>query len=322
LNSVLFRVSFLGLVVFVLALAVLVNIAHARGRVKGVEPGKDRAMTILHGGLKRSYLLHVPAGYRPDRAWPLVFVLHGGGGDGARVAKLTRFSREADRAGFIVVYPDAVNRHWNDGRRVQRFRAQREGVDDVGFVAALVERLAKDLGVDTNRVYATGISNGGMMCHRLGCEISGRIAAIAPVAASMPAPLLDSCRPAQPVSVLAINGTADPLVPFEGGAVGLLKKRGRVASVAQTVAAWIQANQCAARPETTLLPDTDPRDGVRVRRETWSGGRNGSEVILYTVEGGGHTWPGGTERLRRFGRTCRDIDATALIWQFFERHSR
>jgi polyhydroxybutyrate depolymerase len=122
------------------------------------------------------------------------------------------------------------------------------------------------------------------------------------------------------VSVLAINGTADRLVPFEGGGVGLLKKRGLVLSVAQTVAAWVRANGCTAGPDTVLLPDVDPDDGTRVRRETWTGGSNGSEVVLYTVDGGGHTWPDGTARARQFGRTCRDIDATELIWQFFQQH--
>lgn len=282
--------------------------------------GRDLSQHIRHDRIERSYLLHLPAGYDSTRQWPLVFMLHGGGGSAVAAAKLTGFSRMADTAGFIVVYPEAVNRHWNDGRRVRLFRAHREEVDDVGFFAALGDRLARDLAVDTTRVFAAGISNGGMMCHRLGCELSGRIAAIAPVAASMPAPLVDNCRPERPVSVLAISGTADPLVPYDGGSVGLIRKRGRVVSVDRAIAAWVIANGCTVGPDTSLLPDNDPDDGTRVRRQTWTGGRDGSEVVLFTVEGGGHTWPGGAARPRQFGPTSRDIDAAELIWQFFQQH--
>ena len=340
------RVAVAGVVLVALVLFVLVNVARGQGKVKDVKAGTDQAGSVVYGGLRRTYLLHIPSGFDKERPWPLVFVLHGGGGDGAKVAKLTGFSAEADsarllsrgQAGFIVCYPDAVNHHWNDGRQVRRFKSQRDAIDDVGFIAALIDRFAKDLNVDRQRVYATGISNGGMMCHRLGCELSDRIAAIGPVAAGIPEPLSQalgtvpgfpagipgdsSRRPENSVSVLAINGTNDPLVPYEGGGVGLYHKRGEVLSVVRTISFWVAADSCSPKPETTDIPDVDPHDGIKVVRERYSGGRDSSEVILYRVEGGGHTWPSGARRVARFGKTARDIDATEVIWEFFERHTR
>ena len=316
------RVAAAGIVLLVLVLFVLVNVARGQGKVKGAKAGTDRAGSIVYGGLKRTYLLHVPKGFDKATQLPLVFVLHGGGGDGSKVAKLTGFSVKADSAGFIVCYPDAVNNHWNDDRQVHRFKSQREGVDDVGLISALIDRFAKDLNIDRQRVYATGISNGGMMCHRLGCDLADRIAAIAPVAASMPEPLAASAQPSRPVPVLAINGTKDPLVPYEGGGVGLYHKRGEVLSVARTIDFWVAADSCGPKPETTEIPDVDPQDGIRVVRERYSGGRDSSEVILYRVEGGGHTWPSGARRVARFGKTARDIDATEVMWEFFAGHRR
>lgn len=126
----------------------------------------------------------------------------------------------------------------------------------------------------------------------------------------------------RPVSVLAVNGTLDPLVPYAGGGVGLLHKRGRVRSVPGTIDFWVRANSCSSAVERETLPDRDPSDGMRVVRERWTGGRERSEVQLFTVEGGGHTWPSGANRPRSFGRTCRDIDATELVWHFFKEHRR
>ncbi len=276
--------------------------------------------TIVHRGIERRYALYRPKSTGSEGRWPLVVVLHGGGGDASKVAALTRFNQLADSAGFIVVYPEAVNRHWNDGRNVRRFKAHRELMDDVGFVGALIDRLVSQGGVDPNRVYATGISNGGMMCHRLGIELGERMEAIAPVAAGLAEPLSQT-TPVRPVSVLAINGTADPVVPYEGGGVGLLRKSGRVLSAPATADFWVNANGCCAAAVIETLPNIDLTDRTRVVRSHWGGGRASSEVLLYTVVGGGHTWPSGGARSRGFGRTNRDIDATRAIWDFFRKHS-
>ncbi|MEO0085035.1 MAG: PHB depolymerase family esterase [candidate division WOR-3 bacterium] len=280
----------------------------------------DQLCSLEFGGRKRTYLLHLPD-MTADYARPLVFVLHGGGGSGRAVARLTGFSRLADSVGFIAAYPDAVERHWNDGRGVKRFLAQREEVDDVGFISALIDTLVRQFGLDPTRVYAAGMSNGAMMCHRLGLELSDRVAAVAPVAGNLPVKLAER-RPTRPVSVLAINGTDDPLVPFEGGGVGRIVKRGKVLSTAKTVGFWVERNGCASVPDTSWVDDADPQDGIRVARAVHSGGRDGSEVVLYTVFGGGHTWPQGAARPGHYGRTARDFSATEEIWRFFERHRR
>ncbi|MEO0079942.1 MAG: PHB depolymerase family esterase [candidate division WOR-3 bacterium] len=299
---------------------VLVGTARAQGAKSDMGAG-DQLCSLTFEGRKRTFLVHIPPQTAGLKNLPLVIVLHGGGGNGRAVARLTGFSALADEKGFIVVYPDAVNGHWNDGRQVRQFRSQRENVDDVGFIAALIDSLAKRLKVDPKRVYATGISNGAIMCHRLGCELASRLAAIAPVAGAIAEPLNGRCQPARPVSVVAINGTEDRFVPYEGGGVGLLAKRGRVVSVAQTIEFWVRANGCSTRPIVNVR-DIERADGMRIRQERYLGGREGSEVMLFTIEGGGHTWPGGAERPRRFGPGTRGLDATREIWEFFSHHRR
>lgn len=279
---------------------------------------KNRVGTTVYQGRERTFLLHIPEKVRGRKNVPLVFVLHGGGGTAKSVASLSGFSKLADDEGFIVVYPQAVNRHWNDGREVRRFLSHREKVDDVGFIEVLIDTLVPELGVDSSRIYAVGISNGGMMCHRLGIELSHRLAAFATVAASLPEKLTDK-TPKMPISVLMINGTADPVLPFEGGGVGVFASRGRVVSVAQAVEFWVKMNGCDSKPtKTTLVSDGD----LTVQKTVYQNGRLGTEVVLLTVVGGGHTWPGGRERPSRFGKKSDAVNATRVVWEFFSKHGR
>jgi polyhydroxybutyrate depolymerase len=257
----------------------------------------------------------------------LVLALHGGGGTDARMVQLTGggFNTLADRDGFLVAYPDGLEKHWNDGRAGVSWRAHRDGVDDVGFLAALIARLAGEWPVDARRVYVTGASNGGMMAIRLGCELADKIAAIAPVIGAMPAALAPRCAPSAPLSVLFMNGVQDPLVPWQGGEVRLGRKNfGTVLSVAESVKFWATHNRCAVAPVVTDQPDRDPRDGTRVRREFYESCRDGTEVVLYAIEGGGHTWPGGYQYRpeRVIGKGSRDIDGAEAIWNFFRRQAK
>lgn len=283
----------------------------------------DYSSFIYSGGLQRTYTVHIGSHYDKTRPTSLIIVLHGGGGTGQNMNKLTNFNAIADGENFIVVYPDGFEKHWNDGRNVQRYRAQSQNVDDVGFVSALIDHLSGEFNIDTNRVYVTGISNGAMMSHRLGCELSQKIAAIAPVAGNIPANMISSWVPSRPVSVLIINGTEDPLVPWAGGDVHLGPlELGQVVSVENTVKFWVNNDKCASTPVVTQLPDKDPSDGTRVKMETYGGCQDGGEVVLYAVEGGGHTWPGGPQYSPEsiIGRTSRDFDASEVIWQFFQEH--
>jgi len=283
--------------------------------------------SISLGGLERTYRIHLPSEHDRTKIAPLVFLFHGGGGTGQGMEKLTQggFNRLADREGFIIVYPDGIEKHWNDGRGLQAYRAHRENIDDVGFISALIEHLIRTLNVDPNRIYVAGISNGGQFSQRLACELSDRIAAIGVVAIQLPENLPSSCAPKRPVSVLMMPGTEDPLVPWEGGEIGFRRGRkfGRVLSVPESMRFWAKQNQCLGSSVVSYEPDRDPKDGTRVRREAYVPCGEGAEVVLYAVEGGGHTWPGGDQYLPAgiIGRTSRDIDANEVIWNFFKKHA-
>jgi len=284
--------------------------------------------SISLGGLERTYLLYIPSSYEPTKPIPVVFLFHGGGGTGQGMERLTLggLNRIADREGFIIVYPDGIEKHWNDGRGLQAYRAHRENIDDVGFISALIEHLIRTLNIDSNRIYAAGISNGGQFSQRLACELSDRIAAIGVVAIQLPEHLPSSCAPKRPVSVLMMPGTEDPLVPWEGGEIGFKRGRkfGRVLSVSESIRFWTMKNKCPSSPMITYEPDRDPKDGTRVRRESYGPCSQETETLLYAIEGGGHTWPGGDQYLPAWmiGRTSRDIDAHEVIWEFFKRHTR
>lgn len=286
----------------------------------------DNTGSITCDGTVRTYLVHVPSQNDKKNPIPLLFVLHGGGGTGKGMVQLTLggFNILAEKEGFIVVYPDGVEKHWNDGRGLRRYHLQREHIDDVGFISALIDHLEQELNIDKRRIYITGISNGGMMSYRLACELTDRIAAISPVASSMGENISLNCSPSKPISVLMINGVEDPLVPWKGGEikVGPLQF-GKVLSVSSTVRFWVNHNQCSSFPIISWEPDKDPHDGTRVRREVYGQGREGTEVTLYAIEGGGHTWPNGYQYLGEWmiGRTGRDIDANEVIWNFVKRYS-
>ncbi|HLP72673.1 MAG TPA: PHB depolymerase family esterase [Bacteroidales bacterium] len=285
---------------------------------------------IDHGGIRRRYRLHLPSSKENGRI-PLVIILHGRGANAESMILLTRkgFNRLAERERFIAAYPDAVEMNWNDGRSDEQSndKAHRENIDDVGFISRLIDDTLVNFNADPSRVYVTGISNGAIMAYRLACELSGRIAAIAPVDGNIPVMLHPECFPAEPVSVLSINNTADPVVPYEGGEVTAKfekVKLGRLLSVEESIEFWIKRNRCETSAEIYELPDKDPSDGSRVIVNKYANIAEGTEVILYTVEGGGHTWPGGLQYLpaRHIGRTCRDFDANEVIWDFFKSHKK
>ena len=310
-------------------IAILLNLCCLNRIVASNGQVGDHTDSIVWDGLERTYLIHIPSFYDRIKPMPLVIALHGGKGTGKDMIKLTRgsFNTLADKEGFIVVYPDGIEKNWNDGRLEMKFlsRAHRENIDDVGFISVLIDRFAKELNIDKKRVYVTGISNGALMSHRLACELSENITAIAMVAGAIPKNKTYTSLPSSPISVLVINGINDPLTPWEGREIGgRLKKLGVVLSIPETVKFWVTHNQCSSSPIITLEPDKDPRDGTRVRQEVYGQGNEGTEVILYAIEGGGHTWPGGYQYLPEciIGKTSKDIDANEVIWNFFKKHIR
>jgi polyhydroxybutyrate depolymerase len=287
--------------------------------------------TIFHDGLDRTYRIHIPPSYNNSTKNPLVFVLHGGwaarsaGERGEHMEEKTTlkgFNILSDNEGFIVVYPEGIDSHWNDGRK--NVSNNNENIDDVGFISALIENLTEEFNIDSKRIYVAGMSNGAMMSYRLAFELSEKIAAIAPVVGSITEDLIAEYEPSRPVSVLVISGTDDTLMPWDGGDIIFFfrfLKRGKVLSVNDSVEYWVEYNNCNSTPNITWLPDKDPRDGTLVRREIYSQGDNETEVVLYAIEGGGHTWPdGGSMSKFLFGNTCRDINANEIIWEFFKNH--
>jgi polyhydroxybutyrate depolymerase len=270
-------------------------------------------------GRERTYLLHLPDAPL-DQKLPLVIALHGGGGQGKGMDALTHFNQVADRTPFIVVYPDGIDKNWADGREATK--PDKNGVDDVAFLSALIDKLVKEQNVDPARVYITGISNGGFMAARLGCDLADKVAAIAVVAATLPERYEPDCKPSRPISVLQINGTDDPLVPYNGGAVGILGGRGQAVSAEDAVQFWAKADGCDDKPTVTRLRNTVLLDGTNTQMTQYTGCQDDSEVMFYKVNNGGHTWPGGLQYLgeRVIGRTSRDFDATEVIWDFFSRH--
>jgi polyhydroxybutyrate depolymerase len=268
----------------------------------------DTTIRLRIDGEDRSYQLHLP----PDADGtprPVIVELHGGGGRATTIERLTGLTTVTDRRGWIVVAPDGIDHQWDDGRP-----GVNADQDDVAFIAAVLDDLAGRTSVDLTRVFATGISNGAMMSGRLACELSGRIAAVAQVAGTLGTDASVACHPGRPVSVLVISGTADPLVPFEGGDVRVFgRTRGTVVGAKAYVADWVARDGLGgvAPAVTTLDPDTtiysyeDPAPG--------------SVVAFYRIDGGGHTWPGGWQYLPSFivGRTTRTFSASAVIVDFF-----
>lgn len=282
---------------------------------------------VLHfAGLPRTYRIYVPDSYYTMWNVPLVIVLHGDGGDGERIEQITKLSEKADESSFIVVYPDGLEGHWNDGRRVTEFRAQRENIDDVGFITALIDRLAGEYNIDSKKIYLTGASAGALMTHRMGCERADMFAAIAPVLGGMATAVAGVCSPSRPVPILMINGTQDNAVPWQGDGP-LLTGHGKfvgIMSVPDTVSFWVESNECRSEATRGMEPDKDPTDVTRVRKSVYSECRDDADVVMYEVQGGGHSWPIGTKNRSGiiFGKTSGDIDANEVIWDFFENHSQ
>jgi polyhydroxybutyrate depolymerase len=277
-------------------------------------PPGDYTRSISIGDESRSYLVHLPPGYDPKVPTPIVLAFHSAAMNGSAMAKQTGLNETADRSGFVAVYPNGTGTmsmflYWDAGG------VRGKVSDDVGFVARLLDDLGTVVHVDPKRVYATGMSNGGMLCYRLAAELSDRIAAIAPVAGTM---ALEECRPKRPVSVMHFHGTKDGIVLYNGPDEHIPKNL-KFLSVVDSMHAWIKVNGCPTVAVVEILPDR-AADGTRVRRETYGPGKDGSEVVLYAIEGGGHTWPGREPPVKLLGKSTHDVSANELIWEFFQRH--
>ncbi len=285
----------------------------------------DYTRTLRVGELDRRYRVYIPKKYDANKATPVVVVYHGGGGNPESMIRLTGMNAKADEASFIVVYPFGTGKLANslltfNGGECCGY-AMQNNVDDVGFTRELLDDLAKVANIDADRVFATGLSNGGIMAHYVASELSDRIAAIAPVGGPL---MMEAPRKKRPVPVMHFHGTADAFAPFQGGyGKGFLgrSKVTKFRSVDQTIQSWVKANECNTEPGIVALRDI-AKDNMKSIRKTWSGGKDGSEVVLIEIEGGGHTWPGQKPIVSLLGESTMDISANDLMWEFFQKHPR
>jgi polyhydroxybutyrate depolymerase len=302
-------------------IAILVSVLACGSNVPGIPaplalPVGVSTRTLNYDGLERSYILYVPPGYDGAHPMAVVFVIHGGGGNAENAARMTAFNTQADHSGFLVVYPNGTGRlgdlllTWNGGTCCGY--AQEHNVDDVGFVRAILADLQSITAIDSKRIYATGMSNGGIMSYRLACEASDLIAAIAPVAGTLN---YEPCQPSQPLSVIHFHGTNDTHLPYDGG-VGSESRVGvEFASVQESVEFWTAFNGCNSQPQTTSFDD--------IQHRVWSGCRGGTSVELYIILGGKHAWPGsGGPAWAGGDEPTQSISASQLIWEFFALHPK
>jgi polyhydroxybutyrate depolymerase len=303
-------------------LAFAANVLASEVTTDLLTPG-DYTRTLQCDDRDRSYLVHVPPQYNPQHPTPVVLVLHGACTNGPITAFYTGLNRTADANNFIAVYPNGTGLQnaalfWNSGGRDRQNYLGRTPPDDVKFLGKVLDDLGTVATVDPKRIYATGISNGGMMCYRLAGELSDRIAAIAPIAGTL---CQDNVHLKRPVPVLHFHGTDDKLVPYDGSrsaAQELLHAK----SVDDTIRTWAKLDGCPEKPRVEDLPNKID-DGTTVTRYTYGPGTAGSEVVLIKITGGGHNWPDRpipAAMQTMLGKPTHQISANDLLWDFFDKH--
>ena len=264
--------------------------------------------SITHDGIQRDYILYIPELYDGNTTVPLVLNFHGFGSSASQQMFYGDFRNIADTEGFLLVHPEGTtfigNQFWNVG-----FPGLSSNIDDVGFTEALIDELATLYAIDLDRVYATGMSNGGFMSFLLACQLSEKIAAVASVTGSMTQDTFDDCNAQHPTPILQIHGTEDDVVLYNENNLSL--------PIPDVISYWVDHNNCETTPTTTTLPDVDVSDGSTIEHSVYEDGDNGVTTEHMKVIGGGHTWPGSV--LNTAG-TNQDIDASMEIWLFFSRY--
>lgn len=264
--------------------------------------------SMLHDGIMREYWTYVPATYDGSEEVPLLFNLHGYGSNAPQQNLYGDFRPIADTANFIIVLPEGTedvggSQFWNAG-------FGNPNVNDIAFIDALLTKVSNTYNIEADRIYSTGMSNGGFMSLTLACELSDKITAVASVTGTMTNLQAGNCNPNRPVPVMQIHGTADPTVAYNGSATNL--------GIETMVEQWVNRNGCIASPDTTDIPDTDMSDGCTAVRYNYGSCDPESEVVFYKVNDGGHTWPG--TAIDFIGVTNNDFDASEVIWEFFSKY--
>lgn len=285
-----------------------------------IPPG-NKEVEFTHDEYLRSANFYIPKRLK-RRKRSLILCLHREDETPESMTRLTKrgFNRLADRNGFIVGYPEALNKYWNDGREDSLSLSHYNEIDDVGFIEKLIDYGIDSFRVDPSRIFVAGMSNGGFMSYRLACELSKKINGIASVSASLALDQLVTCSADSTVSLMIINGTQDPIMPFEGGEM-IVKEvsQGSILSTEETINFWLRENECKEKFNKKDVSNTDLFDETRSERFVYTNCKNKTKVELITVTNGGHTWPGGRQYMaeKTIGKTSRDFDAAKEIWKFF-----
>ena len=263
--------------------------------------------SINHGGITRDYILYVPNSYVTGNQVPLVFNFHGYSSNATQQMWYGDFRAIADTAGFIIVHPEGTLdnsgvTHWNVGWGGST-------VNDINFTSTLIDSIASEYSINLDRVYSTGMSNGGFMSYQLACELSDRIAAIASVTGSMNLGWFNSCNPSHPMPVMEIHGTLDPTVPYNASSF--------TESIPNIMDFWENFNNCNSTAIVTNVPNTNTADGCTAEHQIWENGSNGVAVEHYKIIDGEHSWPGA---LFPNGITNQDINGVEKIWEFFNNY--
>ena len=285
---------------------------------------QDIEKTIIVDGRVREYEIHLPSSYNNLKKLPVIFAFHGGGGEYKKIIRYYNLNNLADENGYIIVYPNAINKAWSMSGVSSRVKNIDNNVDDVKFISTLIDNLIADYKADSKHIFCTGISRGGVFSLFLAWQLSDCIAAIAPVCASIPQAIAGEYSFKHATPVLLINGTEDPLINYNGGP-GKMNGRNAESQNANMlptetlVNKILKLNNCEAKAIVTNLPDTDPNDDCTSVEYNYTCGDN--EVEFIKVINGGHTWPGGIQYLPKMviGNASKDFRAEEKIFEFFKK---
>ncbi len=286
-----------------------------------IPPG-NKEVEFMHDEYLRRTRFYIPKRLKRKKR-SLILVLHREDETPESMARLTRhgFNKQADQNGFIVGYPEGLNKFWNDGREDSISLSHHLNIDDVGFIEKIITYGIDSFRVDPGRIFITGMSNGGFMSFRLACELSNKINGIAVVSASLALDQLVNCSADSTVSLMMINGTQDPVMPYEGGEmIDRDMSQGSILATEETINFWLEERHCKEKPTKKDVSNTNLFDETRSEKYLYYHCKQDARVVLIMVNGGGHTWPGGRQYRgeKSIGKTSKDFDASKEIWKFFK----
>ncbi len=260
----------------------------------------------------REFMMHVPVDLDPDQPAPLLFLIHGTGSNGPNTRAVGEVDRFADAAGVVTVYPEAYTIGTLHAWAVPGTVGMERGVDDLAFFNLMIDRVTQELNIDESRIFIAGISNGGVLTQWVACQLNDRLLGFASVGATALREISDACAPARAMPAMFFLGTEDPIFWWDG----IVGTNFETLSAEASVARYAGLNGCSSAFEIDSIQDFVPQDSSTVRRWRYSGCRDGTQVLLYGVDGGSHTWPGSPFESPALGCTTRDIHASQLIVDF------